>query len=1009
MSTFMIQTLSPRFNFKGIKGLAISLFTVSFLNAAEKLDLATHHSLIQKLESVLSTRGTDTMYKNSKLALRLADLYAERARLLSLEYEGKGDILFKDKITLDRKQSIKIYSQIITTLSPEEKGRVLLQTAHLHILMQRQDDAVKIYSDILKNPRAYTPQTTAIAQIQLADILFYKGEFEKSYTLFQQSLTIRQNPRKGYALYRSAWCQYNIGKTKIAQTQLITLLKNKSLFEKPKTKVLDLSFQEEVSRDLATFMARNDIVESDISTLSKLSPDSSRQKNLVYLATELDRTAKKKSALLVWTVIGTQGIDFESQLEGQIQITRIQYDLGHKDKLLLEIDRSIVLLKGPECKKSEVCVVSQQNLKKIVTDWGKAEENAPSHQLILGFGKYTSSFDDAEMSYWAGHASLKSKLYLEAFTSFKKSAVLFSAMDRSKDARLARMFEGSLLGAIEAAEISDSKNLKLGAYRLYLELNSQGNKRDSIKYQIAHLFYENNDYIQSTNLFREIAVDLKAPSTLREKASELCLDSSVILKNEPQIEADSLLFAQTFKARVPYFLGIWRKSILNQSAKITNGKESTTGQLESQWKKLDQVVLTSWPAQQKKTLLKNKLSIGIRLKNLDMVAKSAEQLLALDELNKDEENWALDHSAWVAEMRMDFPKALSLLKMVTPKKHLWADHHFKLALLMELAHQDPTREYNKFMVASKDQQKKQYAAYQLIKYSQAPKKLFIKYAHVLKPNSSLYASAGVIAYEKSQDFSIAKNVLASKAASTTFESQILARSLELRQLEKLEKKINQTPLVGRSDRLIQKNLISRIKLIKELERKSQQAIQMKDSSLQLIYLAQVAHENSKLVKDILAMPIPKQLNEAQRKYYQEQVQLQVKPYLTQAISVKEKVDDLWNMAIKKSVFKDLHDLSQEHDKPGSMLARMEIEKLKKSAELIGLKENPFINFTLERHKVAAEATKLQKSISEDPFNINDIEKFKALQKELGHGPMVAYLESRSQDVNNGLSFRGGGN
>ncbi len=1009
----MIRVFQCLLNISVSTGLALALLLTPIVWASEKLDLSTHNSLIEKLESVLSSHGSDSMFKNSKLALRLADLYAERARLLSLEKEGKGDVIYKDKILSDRTQAIKIYSQIRSSLKPQEKGRVLLQSAHLHILMQKQDEAVKIYSTILKSSQLHTRETVSIAQIQMGDILFYKGEFERSYKLFKASLVLNENPRKGYALYRAAWCQYNMGKPRIAQAQLAVLLKNKSLFIKSKSQIIDVSFQEEVSRDLATFMARNDIDKNDIQTLSILSPESSRQKNLVYLATELDRTAKKQSALLVWNVIGKQEIDFISQLEGQIQITRIQYDLGHKDQLLLEIDRSLSLLKSPSClnrkEYKDECTLGRQNLKRILTEWGKSEAGAPSNQLILGFGKYTSNFDDAEMSYWAGHSSLKSKLYPEAFVEFKKASVLFSKMESSTDARSHRMFEGSLLGAIEAAENSTEKGLKLSSYRLYLELNPKGSKKDDIKYQIAHLFYESNEYAQSADLFREIAVDTKAPSLLREKSSELCLDSSVLLKNEAQIENDSLSFAKVFKNRTNYFLSISRKSILNQSARVTNGKSSTVAELDAQWKKLDQVAESGWPAHQMKTLIKNKLAISIRLKNLDMVAKSAEQLLGLNNLSKDEENWALDHSAWVAEMRMDFSKALRLLKLVTPKKQALADHHFKLALLIELAHQDPTVEYHKFLSVSKDQEKKQYAVYQLIKYSQTPKKLFIKYAKVLKSNSPLYASAGLITYERTQDFTIARAVLANKPSNVTFESQILARSIELKDFDRLNKKLVAAKLTTGSGKLLQKNLIARFKLIKELEQKSKQAIYKKDSSLQLIYLAQVAYENSRLVKDILGLPVPKQLTSREKKYYQEQLQLQVKPYLTQAIEVKDKVSELWDAAIKKSVFKDLHDLSQETEKPGSILAQFEIARLKKSAEQSGLKESPFINFSKERHKVAAEASKLQKSISEDPFNFNDIEKFKALQKELGSGPMVAYLETRSQEIHSGLHSRGGRN
>lgn len=985
------------------------LMMAQFAFAAEKLDLSTHDSLIQKLESVVSIEGKDSMYNSSQLSLRLADLYAERARLLSLEKQGQGDQLYKAKITEDRTRAIKLYTQVLPSLKLQEKGRVLLQTAHLYLMLEQKEEAVKIYSSILKNARQHSKETLAAAQIQWADIMFYKGEFASALNLFRAASLIKENPRKGYALYRAAWCQYNLGKTKDAQDQLIALLKNKSMFfketkiDKTKAKVLDVAFQEEVSRDLATFMARNDIVASDITTLSQLSPDSARQKNLLYLATELDRTAKKQSALLVWAVIGQHNVDFVSQLEGQIQITRIQYDLGNRDKVLVEIDRSIVLLKNPTCAKfADECTTAQQNLKKTITEWGKAEERAPTTQLILGFGKYTAAFDDAEMSYWTGHSSLKRKLYNEAFNAFSRSAHLFSKMDRS-DARIARMFEGSLIGAIEAGETAESDTLKLGSYRLYLELNPKGPKRDEIKYQIAHVFYEADDFKNAADLFREIAVDTKAPATLREKSSELCLDADVILKNEPQIEADSLLFAQTFKARAPYFLSLWRKSILNQSAHIINHPAATQDQLEAQWKKLDPLALTQWPMGQKKTVIKNKLAIGLKIKNLEIVANASQQFLSLEQLSLDEQNWALGHAAWVAEMRMDFPAALRILKRITPSMKERAEHYFKVALLTELAHQDPTDEYSKFMSVSKDGQKNQYAAYQIINYSPAPKKSFSKYSHLLKQNPQLFASAGIITYEKSADISIARSVLANKHAKSTFESQILARSLELKSFEQLQRQFTGLPLSGRSDKTVQKNLVARIKLIKQLEKKSQEAIKRKDSSLQLILLSQVYHENSRLVQDILALPIPKQLDAAQKKFYQEQIQLQVKPYITQAIAVKEKVSELWDMAIKRAVFKDLFDLSEELSKPGSQLARAEIGKLMKAAEMSSLKENPFINFTRERHKVAAEATQLQKSIIKDPFNFNDIEKFKALQKALGHGPMVAYLESRIE----GLQSRGG--
>lgn len=981
--------------------------------ASQKLTLSTHDSLIQKLESILSTKDNDSMYKQTQLALRLADLYAERARLLSLEKEGKGDLIYKDKIEADRTKAINIYLKITPKLKSEEKGRVLLQTAHLFLLMQKQDDAVKIYANIIERPLENKKETLAIAHIQWADILFYKGNFEKSSKHFRDSLKIKDNPRQGYARYRDSWCQYNLGKTREAQNQLISLLKNKSLFLKSSdaenTVAVDNSFQEEVSRDLATFMARNDIIEPDIILLSNLSPDSTKQKNLVYLATELDRTAKKESALLVWSLIGKQNVDFVSQLEGQIQITRIQYDLGRKAKLLLEIDRSISLIKGPACVNiAEDCALATQGLKKILTEWGKAEERAPSPELIIGFSKYSNAFDDAEMSYWSASASLKRKLYIEAFNSFKKAAELFSKMTPvidGSDLRLKKMFESSLLSAIEAAERSEDPLMQLSSYRLYLTLNPKGPKRDEIKYQIGHIFYDNEDYQPAADLFRQIAIDINAPAGIREKSSELCLDSLVLLKNEIQIETDSLLFSQTFKTRSKYFLAIWRKSVLNQSAAILNNSHSTKEQLETELSKLDKIIYSEWPIYQKKILLKNKLEIGLQLKNIDMVLKSSNQYLALNDLNIEEKNWALTQAAWVAEMQMDFKKSWQLLSLVKPTPSKLANHYFKMALLLELSHQDPSNDYLKFMKVSKDENKKQYAAYQLIIFSQQPKKIFTKYIRLLKNNPQLFTAASLYIYEKSSDEKIAKALLTNKSLKNTFEVQLLARSIELTQFKLIQKKLANTPFSNQSDQLIQNNLVKRIKLIKKLEKLSQIAIQKKDTLLQLVLLTQVQYENSRLAQDILALPSPKNLPTGQKNAYQEQINVQIKPYFTQSIVVKEKVVLLWNSAIKNAVFKDIFDRSEETSAPGNRLAKAEIEILKTAALMSGIKDDPFINFSQVRHKMTAEASLLEKSIMEDPFNFNDIEKLKSLQKALGRGPMVAYLESRSGDLN----LRGGRN
>ena len=112
---------------------------------------------------------------------------------------------------------------------------------------------------------------------------------------------------------------------------------------------------------------------------------------------------------------------------------------------------------------------------------------------------------------------------------------------------------------------------------------------------------------------------------------------------------------------------------------------------------------------------------------------------------------------------------------------------------------------------------------------------------------------------------------------------------------------------------------------------------------------------------------------------------------------------MFEESIQKSLFKDIFDLSVQTEKPGSRLAWLELEHLRRSAGLLGITEDPFINFTRERHKVATQAENLQQRIIDNPFNYKDLQDFTLAQKELGSGAFVAYLEQRLNVVKRGTN------
>src|SRR4051812_12264169 len=98
---------------KGALTLLISLATTP-VAYAEKMDLTTHTLVIEKLENVRQSLDD----KNPSLidiSLRLADVYAERARLLILNDNEKDS-------KTDRESALKLYQSSFKKASTSQKG-----------------------------------------------------------------------------------------------------------------------------------------------------------------------------------------------------------------------------------------------------------------------------------------------------------------------------------------------------------------------------------------------------------------------------------------------------------------------------------------------------------------------------------------------------------------------------------------------------------------------------------------------------------------------------------------------------------------------------------------------------------------------------------------------------------------------------------------------------------------------------------------------------------------------
>lgn len=973
--------------------IAVYVFAAS-LARAEKLDLSAHNSIIQKLESAANVSNDGSMMVQTiQLHHRLADLYAERARLLSMEDEGKGAQTFKAKIEDDRQKAIVTLNKILNRLSQKQKGSALLQVAHLHELLSQNDDAFKIYKSIEKNAQQYDGQTNSLSHIKLGDFSFVANELTASQNHFEKSLTYKENPRKAYAKYRLAWVHYNQGQTLKAESMLLSLLISKEQ--------KDASFIDEVSHDLATFIARNNLAQTDLKTYMKVTPEPLRKRNLMYLAKELDRTAKKQNALKVWALVGTQNISFEDQIERQIQMTRIEYDLGHLNAVNAEIGKSILLLKKSACDDNPNCTVAKQNLRKVITDWARAEERKVSAELIAAFNKYTENFEDYEMNFWAAGLASKRKQHQDAFAFYLRASTLLKDIN-PKNPQQQKLFELSLVGGIEMAEFAKDPQLKLQAYRRYLEFNPNGAQKNEVRYQIAQWYYNQNNYQQARDDFKELSLDSSVAIGLREKSADLCLDTNVLLKDETRIEKDSFEFSQQIKSKRGEYLAIYRKSILNQTANLLN-TAPTDGNLKSEQSKLNKIDSSSFVGLENQQLLNNKMEIAFRLKDLESLAAFSTLLLKEKRLKKEDEQKAFHYLAWMAEIRMNFKDALKYMKMIQPSSKDLATYYLKVAMLKELSSQNPNKDYEQFLAISRDSQKNAFAAHQIVLNTTSAMGAFNKYENVLKRKPDLYASAALFVYEKNKDSRFARRILAQREFANSAEADLVRHQNFMADFRFLANQITKSKIRTSSDNATRKSIVQRNELLRSLERIANRSIAKKDTIEQLVFLPLLAQENKRLALEIIALPKPKHLKKDEKAKYEEQVKILVAPYENQSAAISAKVKEIWNHPATEELLSALGTWANQIHRPGHELALQELSLLKASVQNLGLSSSAFEKLSERGQKLSTnlknEAFSLQMKIHKSPFDFSYLEKMKSVHTSLGSGTMVAYLDSRIGELN----------
>lgn len=954
---------------------------------------STQDLLIQKLTQVqLGLAPADPA--RASVLLRLADLHAERARQLSMKELAEGCVVCKAG-EKDREKALNYYSEALTKVPANLMAKVHLQMGHLYELQGRNELAEKSYQLMLSSSSSALEM--AEANLSLAEMAFRKSDFQKAFGLYEKVLSTEGASSQGLAAYRKAWSSFRMGNMESGLVQLQEILKNPKLQSRMAAArgVADVQFLEEVSRDLATFMAARGITPGDAELLYALSPENFKIQQVTLLAREGLRLGQKEPSLKVWNFVYEKQSDPKARLEAQMRMAQLNFDLKNTPAAARSFQMALNLWGGTDCTLVS-CEDSAKGLRQFVVSWNRLENAKPSAELLNAYEEYFKVFsEDDDMYVWGAQAAAQVGQYPLAaqWTSLANKVIVakFTAeTDAAQKKSQAEKLEKNLLLGIENAEKSKDEKLLLAAQDDYLQKSVLKQKNFDVQYQKAYAIYQKGDYGVAAELLKQLALDVTGSRQIQIQAADLSLDALALLKDDVRIQQWSYEYAGKFADKKSEYQQIHQKSILTQSAKLAEAQP-------------DQALaaLTAFDAaaaspEDRKVYLKNKILLNEKLNKITEARVAVDDLLRDNSLTADEREFALGRKVWFAELGLDFATALKAAEQMKFGTLSQEEKVLKLALYSELAEMNPASYYTQFLKQSKDDEKKALIAMQLIRLSKNPVKDLDVYKPYFKNNGGLFARAALEVYLGTKDRKVLEKALKEKGNSKQDAFVMIEKILIMGDLNVLNTQVAAHVIDTKNQSTIAQGLKARIKMLEKVEALANRAIASGDWSSQLLSLNLVARENSRFYNEALALPMPAGLTPEQENEYLTLLSQQVAPNQNAATSADVKVKEFWS---QKNALEAYKTFAGQNPQWASLIIE-EVETLAAAAPTEqktdwSLAVNEIKATEAGQHRpTLAELEKARTNLKQNPFMASAIQDVLVLEKKAQRKSMVEYLEGR---------------
>lgn len=566
---------------------------------SKELEEKAHQARLESIERLKELiKGLDTTAPadtKAEMLLRLSDLYFEEGRMLYLqEMASNQDAVDKcfntpgckiEDIKPDntnsrgwQDKSIKLYRQILQFYPQFGRadeatfylGQALNDTGQADAANTEFTRLVKVYPDSQWVPDAY---------VLIGEYFFdNKGEAYKALSAYQKASAYKDHPKWPFAMYKLAWCFYNVGDYGKAIETMKAVVSYAPVDGSSQSKG-NIQLQDEALKDLVRFFADAGDMDEAVAYFTKLGKKELIRDLLKKLASTYVEQGKFENAVQMFRRLIAEDPQSPGAPDFQNEIIAAYTKMGKKEDVLAEIDR----LRSTYGKTSgwrrtnaanQDAVKSadefiEKNLRVTATNYhneakklGGGAGAAKVYQLAeQAYRTYLTEFPEGKYTYDVryafGELLYKVKKYDEAYDQYMKvvatdpkgqyskfcaESSIFAADEMIKKEKSSGGGGGPDPGKkTEAMPLTEWETKSLAALDQFAKLFPTEDKTRNIIYKSAYLLYNKNHFAEASERFNTV-IKMDPKSKEAEQAANLILDSFALIEDWDQLRKNAKFY-----------------------------------------------------------------------------------------------------------------------------------------------------------------------------------------------------------------------------------------------------------------------------------------------------------------------------------------------------------------------------------------------------------------------------------------------------------------------------------